>query len=71
MSHQATYNRAPWHRTKTALAVIGQGILLLFVALTLYAYTFLLFALSEPAQSETRCFETAAQGTYCRSQGDW
>ena len=70
--NMATRNRAPWSRIKTALTVIGQGVLLTFAALAMYAVTFLLFALSEPVASETRCFDTAVKSeAYCRTQGDW
>jgi len=69
--NQATYNREPWERTKTALAVTGQALLLLFFAAVMYAYLLIAAALSEPQTTETRCFQTAAQGTYCRTQNTW
>lgn len=67
----ASYNRPPWHRTRTALRVFGQGLLLVVFVTLAYLVTLSAYALLNPIEPETRCFSTAAQGSYCRTQRTW
>jgi len=85
--NQATYNREPWARTKTALLVFGQGLILLVLSVlvfgqglillvlsvALYFSVLIVAALMEPLpEPETREFKTAVHSeAYSRTQRDW
>jgi hypothetical protein len=69
----ATYNRPAWKRTKTALMVFGQGLILLVLSVALYFSVLIVAALMEPLPApETREFTTAVHSeNYSRTQRDW
>lgn len=70
---QATYNREPWARTKTALLVFGQGLILLALSVVMYFSVLIVAALMEPLpEPETRHFPAAIKSeSYSRTQRYW
>ena len=74
--NMATRNTPPlWTqslaRLRPGLLIAGQALLLIVCAALAYLYILAADALINAPEPETRCFTTAAEGTYCRTQEQW
>ena len=71
----ATRNIPRYERIEHAIVVAakacGSALLLIGIIGALWAYVWIADALMNAPEPETRCFTTAAEGTYCRTQEQW